>query len=84
MRLSYGSWSRAGGLGHDGPVWRLKQPEAGGRAGSCSTDTRERRCCVLEAGVLVDQRLELRQSVVYLSALLVKEVSHDCVLFTGV
>jgi hypothetical protein len=58
----------------------------GGGAGSGSrpTDTCQRLCGGLQPGVLVDQRFELRQSVVYLSALLVKKVSHDCVLFTGV
>ncbi len=32
-RLSYGSWSRAGGPGRGGPVWRSKRPERWRRRG---------------------------------------------------
>jgi hypothetical protein len=57
----------------------------GGCTGSRSrpTDTCQRRRGCLEPVVLVDQRLQLRQSVVDLSALLVKEVSHDSVSCSG-
>jgi hypothetical protein len=88
--------TRGGSLAALGATWATRSTSGrscgwGSRSGSASTgsrsrpaNTRQRSRGVLKAVVLVDQRLELRQSVIYLSALLVKKVSHDCVLFTGV